>query len=325
MNRQFQVQNKLERIDYPMDKLTQTLAKFTPDEHAEAVGDKNASRLKEFKKRGKPIVTEYWLKHEDGYSDLTPLNWFDIAVLAVCSAHYKQDKVVSFDMIHRALTGSQRPANVKQRKTIRDSIIRMMKTIITIDMSAVCKVNQTYANGLKEKEWEGYRRTAPILPCEIREGVKLNGRKTDVVKILAESPLMDVAEAKNQLQTVGTNLLAAPELNNTHRVLIVKVFVVLFVVRMVDGLRKGRKGTPTSLTFETIYEIAGVDDDTNSKRHVREATVETIDWLKVQGVIRDFKLKKDGNRYHSIELDAGIYPLLEECTATTKSSLTKKL
>lgn len=282
-----------------MDKLSKQLAKLSPADYADSIGDAEPNTVDELPNSGKKIRTKYWLKHKDEFNDMTPLSWFDLSVLAICHVYYKRGEVVSLNTIHRILTGSKHPPTEEQKKEIENSVVRLMKTVITVDMSELYQTNAKSKRPRWNLPWD--KKTAPLLPCVLEGGVMLNGKKTDVVKVYEISPLMEIAEGKKQQLAVEAKLLATPELKNNRRVLRVKVFVIAFVVRMAESLKAGRKNIPTSLTFETIYEAAGVADETDSvKRNAREAAIKTAEWLKAQGVIRDFETVCEGHRFRSI-------------------------
>lgn len=301
MTKKIQIQRNLTAIVLPIDKLTQTLAKFDPETYEEAIGDRQASKITEgtIKRRGEEvkIKTEYWLNHVEGFHDMTPLTWYDFAILSVCTAYYKRDEVLSLDMIHRALTGSKCRTE-KARQEIKDSVKRLMSTLITIDATAMREAFKEYGRRL---EWD--KKTSAILPCEIREGVLLNGQRTDVIEMYKPSPIMEIAEAKRQLLTVGTALLALPKLNNTQRDLIVKVFVIAFAMIIAREKKNGKANAPSSITFEAIYTAAGVSDESRSvKRNIRNVAIKVAEWLKSQKIIRGFEIEsKERNRYHSLK------------------------
>ena len=196
-------------------------------------------------------------------------------------------------MIAHALTGSKRPKD-SLRQAVRDSVIRLMKTIITVNMTSTCAVMKCYKTNSP-------RRTAAILPCELLEDVKLNGQRTNAIKMYAQSPLMEIADAKHQLLTTGSALLDMPKLRNSPRVVKVKLFVVTFALIYARNLQNGRK-TPTSLTFDKIYEAAGVADENRSvKQNVREAVIKIAEWLKTQKIISGFEVVTKDKRSHAIK------------------------
>ena len=290
-----QIQKSLAFIVMPTDKLSQIVARFDEEEYSEVVDDDKPCTIKEGKlKDGKPVITEYWLRQEANFNDSEPISWFDLGVLATCSAYFNRgDEIITECMIARALTGSKRPKD-DMRQAVRDSVIRMMKTIITVDMTATCRAMKRYKT-------KSPRRTTAILPCELLENVEINGQRTNAIKIHAQSPLMEIAGMKNQVLTTGAALLDMPNLRNTPRVVKVKLFVVTFAQIYARNLQNGRK-TPTSLTFDKIYKAAGVSDESRSvKQNAREAVIKIAEWLKTQKIISGFEIVTKEKQSHAIK------------------------
>ena len=292
-----QIQKKQEVIIMPIDKLSKAIAKFDKDEYAEVIGDRNPCTIEEHKIKGKPVNTKYWLNQEAGFNDLTPLRWFDIGVVAFCCANFQQGgELITFDMILRALTGSTgKDFTDEQRRAVREAVIRCMSTTVTVEMAETCQKMKGYKTA-KPKI------TGAILPCKLLENVTINGQKTDAIKMLDESPLMEIAKIKNQLLTMDASLLAVPTLKNTPRVMTVKLYVTTFALIIARSLRNKRKNTPNTLTFQKIYEAVDAgDEDRFVKRTIREVAIKVVEHLKAQGAIRDFEIVKDNEQIHAIK------------------------
>lgn len=296
--RKEQIQDKVEKITVSIDKLSQVIVKYSKEEYSEVIEYNKTCRIKEGKKRdGTPIKTKYWLRHEDDFADMTPLRWFDLGVVAVCSVYFKRDNLFTVDMILRALIGNDRKKFTdEQKRAVRDSIIRLMKTVITVDMTKTCRL-------IKKYQTDTPKRTAAILPCELLEDVIINGQKTTAIRMYAQSPLMEIAELKKQLLTIGSKLLAVPNLNNSKRVITVKLFIISFALIMTRNLRN-EVDSPNSITLQTIYEVADVAEDSRAvKFNVREVTLKVVEWLKTNEVIKNFELiYKSRKQLHAIKL-----------------------
>ena len=186
-------------------------------------------------------------------------------------------------MIIRALTGGNKHFTDEQRRSVRDSIIRLMKTVINVDMTETCRLMKRYQTNTP-------KRTAAVLPCELLEDVIINGQKTTAIRMYAQSPLMEIAERKKQLLTIGYTLLAVPNLNNSPRVLTIKLFIITFALIITRNLRNEFNFT-NSITLQKIYEIADVTEDSRAvKFNVREVALKIVEWLKKQKVIKNFEL-----------------------------------
>lgn len=279
-----QIQDKIEEIAVSIDKLSQTIVKFSQKEYSEIIGDETPCTITEKKfANGKTVKTKYWLKHEADFNDMTPLRWFDLGVVAVCSVYYQRGNLFTVDMILRALTGGNKHFTDEQRRSVRDSIIRLMKTVINVDMTETCRLMKRYQTNTP-------KRTAAVLPCELLEDVIINGQKTTAIRMYAQSPLMEIAERKKQLLTIGYTLLAVPNLNNSPRVLTIKLFIITFALIITRNLRNEFNFT-NSITLQKIYEIADVTEDSRAvKFNVREVALKIVEWLKKQKVIKNFEL-----------------------------------
>ena len=288
----YQNQRRLGELKLPNDSLSHKIIKFDAEEYAEIIGDSEPCTVNECPlkdKSGKPLIdqygktifvrTKYWLNHIEGFDDMTPLRQFDLLIVAVYSAAVEQCwDVITINQFCDALTGNTNhnthaPSALKE--LVIASIKRLMGTVITIDMTETCK-------RMKYKT-DKPRHTAPILPCELQENIKVNGQKTTVVKIYAESPLMKIAEIKNQIIRISTELLNVP-LDRSPRAVKTEGYIVSWVETIVR-----HKNMNANIKLGNIYEYAEVDEaDRSAKRNVRKAVEATLNHLKEQSKISNW-------------------------------------
>ncbi len=286
-----QNQRRLGELKLPNDSLSHKIIKFDAEEYAEIIGDSEPCTVNECPlkdKSGKPLLdqygktifvrTKYWLNHIEGFDDMTPLRQFDLLVVAVYSAAVEQCwDVITINQFCDTLTGGESRVRdmLTFKETVINSIKRLMGTIITVDMTETCK-------RMKYKT-DKPRRTAPILPCELQENIKVNGQKTTVVKIYAESPLMEIAEVKNQILRINTELLKIP-FNRSPRAIKIEGYIVSWVETIVR-----HKNINANIKLDNIYEYAEVDEaDRSAKRNVRNAIEATLNHLKEKGRINNW-------------------------------------
>ena len=286
-----QNQRRLGELKLPNDSLSHKIIKFDAEEYAEIIGDSEPCTVNECPlkdKFGKPLLdqygktifvrTKYWLNHIKGFDDMTPLRQFDLLVVAVYSAAVEQCwDVITINQFCDTLTGGESRVRdmLAFKETVINSIKRLMGTIITVDMTETCK-------RMKYKT-DKPRRTAPILPCELQENIKVNGQKTTVVKIYAESPLMEIAEVKNQILRINTELLKIP-FNRSPRAIKIEGYIVSWVETIVR-----HKNINANIKLDNIYEYAEVDEaDRSAKRNVRNAIEATLNHLKEKGRINNW-------------------------------------
>ena len=287
----YQNQRRLGELKLPNDSLSHKIIKFDAEEYAEIIGDSEPCTVNECPlkdKSGKPLLdqygktifvrTKYWLNHIEGFEDMTPLRQFDLLVVAVYSAAVEQCwDVITINQFCDTLTGGESRVRdiLAFKETVIDSIKRLMGTVITVDMTETCK-------RMKYKT-DKPKRTAPILPCELQENIKVNGQKTTVVKIYAESPLMEIAEVKNQILRINTELLNIP-FNRSPRAVKTEGYIVSWVETIVR-----HKNMNANIKLNNIYEYAEVDEaDRSAKRNVRKAVEATLNHLKEKNRISNW-------------------------------------
>ena len=221
-----------------------------------------------------------------------PLDEFDYAVLSACISEWKDDnRDTTFAIILRGLTGETREGcdsrvYPNQRESIVNSVNKLMSTLITVDLT---DVNEAFG-------YEGEKKlTAPILPAKYVTTI-VNGQPVeDVIHFTDESPILKIAEARNQILRYDTSLLDVPNQNNTPRVITLKNYVM----RRVHEI-KAHKMTPT-LTFADIFKKCGITDNAReAKVDARETVKAVFDHLQAKGVIKSFTLVKKGVAIHAV-------------------------
>ena len=309
----YQNQRRLDELKLPNDALSHKIIKFDAEEYAEIIGDiepctvdecplKDKSGKPLLDKFGKPIFvrTKYWLSHIEGFHDMTPIRQFDLLIVAVYSAAIEQCwDIITINQFCDALTGNtnhntHNPPALK--KIVTDSIKRLIGTVITVDMSDTCKK-------MKYKT-DKPRRTASILPCELQENVKVNGQKTTVIKIYAESPLIEIAELKNQIIRIGTELLNIP-FNRSPRATKIEGYLVSWIETLIH-----HKNMQPNITMKKIYEYAEIaDSDRHAKFNIRKIIEATLNHLKEKGRIHDwtYTMKNPCGRVVPYEIGNELY------------------
>ena len=305
----YQNQRRLGELKLPNDSLAHKIIKFDAEEYAEVIGDNEPCTVDECPlkdKSGKPLLdkygktifvrTKYWLSHTEGFHDMTPLRHFDLLIIAVYSAAVEQCwDIITTNQFCDALTGNTNhnthaPSTLKEEVT--NSIKRLMGTIIKVDMSDTCKKTKY--------KTDKPRRIAPILPCELQENIKVNGQKTTAVKIYAESPLIEIAELKNQILRIGTELLNIP-FNRSPRAVKIEGYLVSWIETLAH-----HKNMKPNITLKKIYEYAEVEDsDRHSKFNVRKIIEATLNHLKEQGKISKWQYTMLNSYEHVVPYETG--------------------
>lgn len=289
-----QVQSRLETLKVPADKLTWYIMTMSPDEMEAAILDGKWLAAIENPKApaAKQALTRFKLSHEEGFDDMRPTNFFDYAVLAICATARKEGwGGLTINQICRVLTHSDSRNYISDavKAAVRASIERMMMTRITIDLSDTA-----------EKTNYKFKRlsiTGTILPCRI-EDWEVNGQKATYIKFLDDSPLMEVAEAKNHILTIGTKLLDVAGMHNSEMTIECKWHLVFLAMRK----KQHPKGMNPSLTFKALYEHTDTANAPRWKRkRIRDEFLRVLDKLKAEGTL-DYEIVMDGKIYKAVTI-----------------------
>ena len=283
------------KLTFPNDKLTKVLFTRSAEQYLNILEHGGEILEKTFPKIGK-IVTEYWLELIDKYTDKTPLNMFDKAVLTACTSEWVAgNKYTTPAIIYRHINGKNNGDNAQPSDTIKDlimcSIKKMMCTQITVDMSEACK-HLHYNND------EPLTLTAPILPCQYATGVFINGQKIGtVIEFFKESPLLRIARAKNrQLITIDKKLIDVQSQQNFTNNISVRHYTIQRVQEI-----KLHKLNPI-LTFDDIFQKCNLSNASRKEKcFARKTIIEIFHYLQAGGDITSFTIKKKKNKFEAIE------------------------
>ena len=272
----------------PIVKLIKNLAKQSAEAYQALLDGAQGECVekKNHKSHGE-IVTPYRITNADGYDGDDPLDEFDYAVLSVCLSEIKTGNsdttpaIILRGLIGKTRESSNGAVNANQREWILNSVRKLMSTIITVDLS---DTNEKLG-------YDGEKKlTAPILPCKYVTTV-LNGQPVkDVIHFTDDSPILIIAESRNQFIRYDASLLDVPNQNNTPLVIMLKNYVL----RRVHEI-KAHKMTPT-LTFADIFKKCKISDNASrdAKYNARKIVEELFEHLKARNAIKTSELVKKG-------------------------------
>ena len=294
--KKFQVQRRVKKLTVPCDKLSNHMFNYSADEYAEILENHDRCGCVEGVKKGKKIVTPYWLELIKGYEDLLPLNPFHREILFHAMNFYEQGfNVITISMTLDSLTGEEKRNVCKEQyAAIKSAIDKLGFTRIKIDLAPLFKAYPKYAANFK-----GDRDRAELigilLPMKYLE-TEINGQKTLAIELLGESPLMTVAKLKKQILTYDATPLAIAEQKNTPQVITVKNYL-LRRIKLIE------RGLSPIILFKTLYENCGLADATDSiKRNVRKEIGDILSSFKADGVIKNFEFERQGRAYRAIKI-----------------------
>ena len=247
---------------------------------------------KNHKKYG-DIFSYFWLELIDGYTDKSPLNQFDRAVLAACISEWAaNNRYTTPSIIYRHLTGkigSDAEPKPELRAAILKSIDKMMCTQIKVDMSDTCQK-------LGYNDGKPFKITSTILPCAYAEGIMINGHPTTVIYLDRESPILTIAIMKKQVLKYEELLLNVAKQHNSIEVVAIKNYVLQRVEEI-----KLHKLTAV-ITFDDVLEKCRlIDIDRKKKSRIRQMILELMEHLKNVGEISDYSIEKHHNQFYSIQ------------------------
>lgn len=295
--KKIQVQRRVKKMTVPCDKLSQIIFEFSADEYADILENHEQCGCVEGFKKGKKVITPYWLELIEDYADKLPPDAFTREVLFHAMNFFEQGfNLFTFSMTLDSLTGGEEKRHIykEQYAAIKRAIDKLGFTLIRINLAPLFKAFPKYAANFK-----GNRDRAEIvgtlLPMQYLE-TEINGQKTLAVKLLGESPLMIYAKLKKQLLTYDTAPLNIAEQNNTPIVITVKNFL-LRRIKLIE------RGLNSSILLDTICTECGLADATKRQRQeMRRVIADILSSFKSDGVIKNFEFEKQGRAYRNIKI-----------------------
>ena len=284
----------------PVDKLSQLVFDLTAEEYEDLIQHRSPFECVEKETKKGEVVTKFFLELAEGYEDRLPPDSFTREVFYFGVSAYEQNyQTISFSMAFDGLTGGTEKRGVRkeQYEILRAAFKKLNGIQVTIDIKALLNAFPKYRQNYKGKLT---KISGSLLPCRFLEG-DVNGQKTAVVELLAESPLMIVAKIKQQLLSYDTAPLAIVKQNNTPQVITLKNYLLRRIHLMKSVKRKS--GLNNSILFKTIYEQCGLADASDSsKRNARKEIEDILDKFKAEGVIQNFEIEKQDGAYRAIKI-----------------------
>lgn len=228
------------------------------------------------------------------------LNQFDSDVANVCISEWEAgNRYVTYSTIYRTLTGKVGESDANPSKVqlarIKHSLKKLMNIRLEIWLYDVCE-KFGYNNGEKKHI------KCEIIPAQFVD-CTVNGQKTRVIELTAESPLLTVARIKNnQIISYDVELLNVPNQKNTPLNIELKHYAIR---RVMETIAHPKQMTP-SITFDDVLAKCRIADADNKKKHrVRESLKMVFEHLVDCGVIDSFQVNKKKGVFYSISFTFG--------------------
>lgn len=284
----------------PNDAFIKALFRFHTNTFKNALLGKKFGVKQKNKTAGKDaVISPFSIQNAEGYADDSPLDEFDRAVLGVIISEYLAgNRYTTFNIIFRALTGKIGDQNVRPMKNQLDAIVnsvqKLMGTVVDFSDVAVSlhEMHYTDKNGN-----DVVLKAANLLSADILNA-KVNGQKIEgVIFFKDNSPLFEIADAKNQIIRYPHELLNVPNQNNTPRVISIKKYVM----RRICEIKLHKNLSPT-LTFDDIFKKCRIADCIRSvKQDSRNAILKFFEHLQEKNFIGSFKLIQQRQKFLAIK------------------------
>ena len=290
------------KVIVPNDRDTKTLFNYSAETYRRRLNNPDGFIIVEVKnhKRFGKIKTPVKLTIDPtvAAADPTltePLSQFDFDVATVCISSWHADKRrLSPAIIYRCLTGKigqhDFTPSKDQLAAIMHSLKKLMNVHLDIYLHDAC-IKLGYNKG-KPITISNY-----IIPAQIGEGF-INGQRTTVIDLTAESPLLTVATVKNnQLIAYDARILNIPRQNNTPLHIELKHYIMR---RVMEIIAHPKEMTP-SITFADVFEKCGLENASPSKKwRIRKFIESFIAHLLKCGVLTSYQVNKKDNNLYSI-------------------------
>ena len=268
-----------------------------------------ALRGKKFAVKGKSktqkkpaVFSKATISNALGYENESPLDEFDRAVLGVIISEYLfGNTVMTTNTIYRALIGKVGQADAgiypfkNQEAAIINSILKLMSKLVNLKYLAETMKELKYTDKDGNEfvfEW------TRLLPVSVGYA-KVNGQKSSVIFFRGNSPLFDIASAKNQVIRYPHELLNVPNQNNTPLVISLKKYVM----RRICEIKLHKQLKPT-ITFEDVFSKCRLGKVSRDQQYnSRNSILKFFEHLKEQNFITNFEVVKRGTSIHGIKFE----------------------
>ena len=254
---------------------------------------------KSSKVNGKRIITKYSVSSDTGENSIA-LNEFDRTVLAAIISEQKVGNLyTTINIIFRNLIGKvgKGEDGIKPHKNqfaaITNSITKLMGKIIDFKNLAETLTELGYV----DSEADVKLKNSSILPAVLLD-CNINGKFVEnVLYFDRESPLLYIADKKNQIIRYPAELLDVPNQNNTPLIIALKSYVMRRICET-----KLHKQLPPTITFDDVFKRCGIADaDKRKKFYAREVILKLFAHLKDKNFIDSFIQIKQGVTAYSVK------------------------
>lgn len=290
------------KIVIPNDRIVKNLFSLTNAEYRQVMVDRVDFAITEIQKhrRHGKICSVLKLMHDNYRAMPDPLDQFDLDVANVCISEWEAgNRYVTYSMIYRSLTGkigeSDATPSKDQLAKIKHSLKKLMSVRVSINLEQICE-KLGYNNG------KAIKFNDKIIPARFVD-YTINGQKTGVIELTAESPLLKTVKVKNnQIISYDMALLNIPNQKNTPLNIELKHYALRRIIEIITHHNK----MSHTITFADVFDKCKITDADNKKKHrVRKFLLSVFEHLVNCGVLTAYQMTKKAGVYYSIEFAFG--------------------
>ena len=214
---------------------------------------------------------------------------FDFAVLDACiTEKLHGNNYTTANRIFYILGGGQNLTS-KMRKAILDSVEKLSKVRITLNLENAVKKN-IVKDEQKHATFKGY-----LLPTE-SVTLQINGKTIDAIHLLSGGVIINNANIRNPFVTCDTKLLQPPVKTTTQTIAINHFFL-----RRINEIKgsydkkyaKRVRQLHKTITFEDMYEKIGLDNGTRKQKwDARKTAFKILDFLVSENILKKYTVKE---------------------------------
>ena len=232
-----------------------------------------------------PLMVSINFNELNGIQVTKKLTSFDKRVYtAVASLYNAKNENLPVQTIYKHM-GYKGRAGTTDKEKIRNSLLKMMGALITIDNSAEAS----------RYNYPLYRYHGALLQAEMIEKCEVNGGIADaVIHILKEPALMAFARGRDQIATVSLEMLQTP-LSKTEENLSIEDYLIWRIKRAKHKKTHGSH----KINYTKIFEATGIptepktDADRKRKNRAPGKIKELLDYYRQIGEISRHNEQKD--------------------------------
>lgn len=247
-------------------------------------------------RRGKEINTYVMLETDSKeIKGAEGLNSYDYIVHNALFSHYKAGiTVVTPQMLYKTMVGDDAAKiTPNHQKDIRESLERMMRTIITIDYT---EEKERLPKGVTKLILKGNMVSGRIAIAEI------SGNEVEAFSLMDEPVLCKYADTNNHIARVDVRLRNTP-INKNKETLILQEYLLSRINAM-----KNSSKMQNIILYETVFEELELESSSdgvlrNKKSTIRKDIGTILDYWKAENFINGYKINKKGRAFYSITID----------------------